>query len=158
MSAPAFQSIETARLHIRHFTETDIPTLLAYRNDPVVAKYQGWDSMTEAEARAFVHEMQQGQPGVPGPGFQFAVALKPRGPHIGDCFVKLLDHDPRQAEIGYSLARPYWGQGFATEALIAILDYCFRTLSLHRVNAITDCNNLPSVALLERLGMRREGH
>ena len=158
MNPPVFESIETARLCLRHFTEADLPTLLAYRNDPLVARYQGWDSMTEAEGRAFIAKLRLAQPGVAGPGFQFAIALQPSGPHIGDCFLKLLDHDPRQAEIGYSVARAYWGQGFATEALIAILDYSFGELGLHRVIATTDCLNRSSIALLERLGMRREGH
>jgi RimJ/RimL family protein N-acetyltransferase len=158
MSTSLFHRIETPRLHLRHFTVADLPTLLAYRNDPIVAKYQSWESMTEAEGRAFITEMQQHRPGVAGPGFQFAVALQPSGLHIGDCFFKLLDHDPRQAEIGYSLARAYWGHGFATEALVALLDYSFHTLDLHRVIAVTDCQNSASVALLERLGMRREGH
>ncbi|HEY0733718.1 MAG TPA: GNAT family N-acetyltransferase [Herpetosiphonaceae bacterium] len=158
MRASAFHSLETPRLHIRHFTPADLPTLLAYRNDPLVARYQSWESMTEAEGRAFIAEMQQHQPGEPGPGFQFAIALKTSGLHIGDCYFKVLDYDPRQAEIGYSLAREHWGQGLATEALNAILEYSFRTLDLHRIIAITDCENRSSIALLERLGMRREGH
>ena len=158
MGTSVFHSIETPRLLLRHFTLADLPTLLAYRNDPLVAKYQSWESMTDAEGRAFIEEMQQSQPGVAGAGFQFAIARKPSGLHIGDCFFTLLDHDPRQAEIGYSLARAHWGQGLATEALSAILAYSFRTLALHRVIAVTDCRNQASVALLERLGMRREGH
>lgn len=158
MDTSVFHSLETPRLRLRHFKPTDLPTLLAYRNDPLVARYQSWDSMTEAEGRALIAEMQQRQPGVSGPGFQFAIALKPSGLHIGDCFFKVLDYDPRQAEIGYSLARAQWGHGFATEAVSALLEYSFCTLDLHRVIAITDCENRASIALLERLRLRREGH
>ena len=54
--------------------------------------------------------------------------------------------------------RAYQGQGFATEAVSCLLNYAFLTFDLHRIIAITDCENEASVALLERLGMRREGH
>lgn len=158
MRSAAFHPIETARLRLRQFTAAELPTLLAYRNDPVVAKYQSWESMTEAEGRAFIREMIHALPGVPGPGFQFAIILKEDALHIGDCFFKLADDDVRQAEIGYTLARSYWGQGFASEAVRALLDYSFLQLKLHRVIAITDSQNTPSFTLLERLGMRREGH
>ena len=98
------------------------------------------------------------QPGVPGQWFQIAIELKETGVLIGDCAFKINEHNDRQAEIGYTLSRVYQGQGFATEALSCFLTYAFLTFDLHRIIAITDCENTASVALLERLGMRREGH
>jgi RimJ/RimL family protein N-acetyltransferase len=56
------------------------------------------------------------------------------------------------------LAQANQGQGFATEALTCLLDYLFQQKRLHRVVADTDSQNVPSWTLLERLGMRREGH
>ena len=53
--------LETPRLILRHFQPSDLPTLLVYRNDPEVAKYQGWSSLTEAEAEAFI-EAQRVRP------------------------------------------------------------------------------------------------
>ena len=70
--------------------------------------------------------------------------------------INVFDH--RQAEIGFTLSREYQGYGYATEAVSSILNYAFHTFDLHRIIAITDCENIASVALLERLGMRREGH
>src|SRR5205807_8892992 len=67
-------------------------------------------------------------------------------------------YNERQAEIGYTLSRPYQGRGIASEAISRLLEYAFVTLDLHRVIAITDCENTASIALLERLGLRREGH
>ena len=54
--------------------------------------------------------------------------------------------------------RAYQRQGFAIEAVSCFLTYAFLTFDLHRIIAITDCENAASVALLERLRMRREGH
>lgn len=63
-----------------------------------------------------------------------------------------------QATIGITLCRAFQGQGLATEALSALLEYLFLEANLHRVQADTDPANVPAWSLLERLGMRREAH
>lgn len=152
-------TLETARLILRPFRETDILTFSEYRSDPEVARYQGWEAPYEpAQAAHFILSMQQVQPGTPGQWYQLALQIKPDGPMIGDCGFCVLGDSPRQAEIGYTLARPYQGQGYATEAVTRVLDYLFRGLSLHRVRANCDASNLASARLLERVGMRREAH
>ncbi|HEX3269392.1 MAG TPA: GNAT family protein [Ktedonobacterales bacterium] len=153
-----FTTIETARLRLRRFGDADLPAFIAYRNDPDVARYQSWDGISEAEAVAFVREQQTAPAGEPGEGLQIAVERKDSGRLIGDCFFKVVEDDPRQAEIGYTLAREAQGHGFATEAVAALLTWAFPTFDLHRVIAITDVKNTASVALLERLGLRREAH
>jgi RimJ/RimL family protein N-acetyltransferase len=153
-----FEAIETARVRLRRFQDGDLAAFLAYRNDPDVARYQSWDTITEEEARAFIAEMQTLEPGQPGWPFQFAVALRATDALIGDIMLLRQDDDDRLGEIGYSFAPEYQGQGFATEAVRAVLAYAFDTLGLHRVHAVADCRNLASVRLMERVGMRREGH
>jgi len=153
-----FTAIETTRLRLRHFVDSDLLAFMAYRNDPEVARYQSWDSINEAEARAFIQEQKEIQPGIPGQGFQIAIELKETGVLIGDCYFTMNELDSLQAEIGFTLSRAFQGQGFATEAVSCFLNYAFLTFNLHRIIAITDCENTASVALLERLGMRREGH
>ena len=90
--------------------------------------------------------------------FQIAVELTETGLLVGDCALKSEEHDERQAEIGYTLSRASQGRGIAPGAVSCVLEYAFVTLGLHRVIAITDCENAASVALLERLGLRRERH
>ncbi|NJN16857.1 MAG: GNAT family N-acetyltransferase [Oscillochloris sp.] len=150
--------ITTPRLHLRRFEPRDLPEFFAYRNDPQVARFQSWSALGEAELSAFIDEMAQAEPGVPGPGFQFAVARAVDNLLIGDVYFKLLDHDRRQAEIGYTLARIHQGNGYASEAVRGVLRYAFERLELHRVIALVDCANHASVALLERVAMRREAH
>jgi RimJ/RimL family protein N-acetyltransferase len=120
MPKAAFTTLETTRLRLRHFTDSDLAAFMAYRNDPAVAKYQGWEGISEAQARAFLQEQQEVQPGVPGQGFQIAIELKETGNLIGDCYFNINEHDDRQAEIGYTLSRAYQGQGFATEAVSCV--------------------------------------
>jgi len=155
---PSFQPLrlETPRLILRHFQPSDLPTLLAYRNDPEVAKYQGWSSLTEAEGEAFI-ETQRVQPvGVPHDWLQIALELKSTGRHIGDLALNV--DGERQAELGYSLDRAFQGHGYAAEAVAALLDFSFTQLELHRMVARTDVRNTGSIKLLERVGFRREGH
>src|SRR5260370_13985631 len=158
MSMAVFTALETTRLRLRHFRDADLALFMAYRNDPEVARYQGWEGISEPEARVFLQEQKEVQPGVPGHWFQIAVELNETGLLVGDCALKIEEHDERQAEIGYTLSRVYQGRGMASEAVSCVLEYAFVTLGLHRVIAITACENVASVALLERLGLRREGH
>ncbi|MCJ7623131.1 MAG: GNAT family N-acetyltransferase [Anaerolineaceae bacterium] len=150
--------LETIRLKLRKFILGDIPAFLAYRNDPLVARYQTWENISAAEAQAFIREQQTIQPGQPGEWFQFAIEHKEDQAMIGDCGLKTLADDARQAEIGFTLSRDCQGQGYATEAVTRLLDYAFSVLNFHRVVGITDVRNHPSIALLEKAGFRREGH
>jgi RimJ/RimL family protein N-acetyltransferase len=156
MSGAGFTRLESQRLVLRRFDDRDLAPFLAYRNDPEVARYQAWESCTEREAIAMIEELKSLQPGTPGEWFQFAIELKATGALIGDCALKV-ERDGRQAEIGFTLSRGHQGEGYASEAVSRLLDYAFGDLGLHRVVAITDQENEPSFALLERLGMRREG-
>ncbi len=149
--------LTTPRLILRRFSLDDLPAFLAYRNDPEVARYQGWDSTTEEEGRAYIEYHQHIEPHEPG-WFNFAIIETATQNLIGDIGLNILEHDPQQAKVGYSLARHAQGNGYATEALRAVLDYAFGELKLHRISATCDVDNQGSIALLERVKFRREGH
>lgn len=149
-------SLTTARLIVRHFRAADVPTLMAYRNDPEVARYQGWDGLREAQAKDFVAAQSRQPVGVPHTWLQLALELRASGEQLGDLALKV--DGAGQAEIGYSLNRAFQGQGYMREAVAALLTFLFGELELHRVVAQTDVRNAPSVRLLERLGFSREGH
>jgi RimJ/RimL family protein N-acetyltransferase len=153
-----FQPIETARLLLRPFERRDARAFSDYRSDPEVARYQGWTLPFGLEkASIFIEEMQQVIPGSPGEWYQVAVELKSQEVLIGDVAFQVFASG-RQADIGFTLARRWQGQGYAFEAVEQVLQYLFNTLELHRVQADCDTRNLSSVRLMERLGMRREAH
>jgi RimJ/RimL family protein N-acetyltransferase len=156
MDETAFTTIESQRLILRRFSESDLVSFLAYLNDPEVARYQSWESFTEQQAGEVIEKQQSLAPGLPGQWFTFALEMKETGTLIGHVALKMLED--QQAEIGFTMARAYHGQGLAFEAASRVLDYVFTKLKLHRVIAITDCENEKSFTLLNRLGMRREGH
>ena len=151
--------LETKRLLIRPFKDSDLEPLFAYRNDPEAAKYQGWDIPYPREkAINWVTNPDVIVPTEPGGRFKAALELESTGEMIGDVDFMLTEHDVLQAHVGYSLARAYWHQGYATEAVQRLLAYLFDELNLHRITAETDVLNEPSWRLLERLGFRREAH
>lgn len=153
-----FTTITTDRLILRRFRDSDIDPFLAYRFDPRVARYQSWDTCSRQQALDFIEEQKLVQPGTPNQWFQIAIELRSTGELIGDCGLHTHADDPRQADIGYTLAHDAQGYGYATEATSQALDFAFHDLQMHRIVAIVDCENNASVALLERLGLRREAH
>lgn len=153
-----FQTLATPRLSVRRFQMSDLEAFVAIRNDPEVGRFQSWHALDHSAAQSLITEMIAAEPGVPGEWFQFAIADKTTNALLGDCALHVKADDPRQAEIGFTLARQAQGRGLATEAITALLDYIFHTLALRRVIAICDVRNRGSYQLLERLGMRREGH
>ncbi len=158
MNRTVFVNIESPRLVLRRFADADLAEFLAYLNDPLVARYQSWESYTEEQARELIEQQKGREPGRPGQWFTFAAELKETGALVGHVALSVKESDPQQAEIGFTFAREYQGRGLAREAAERVLGYAFETLGLHRVVAVADCENERSLALLSRLGMRREAH
>jgi RimJ/RimL family protein N-acetyltransferase len=155
MTAPR---LETRRLILRPFAYSDAEPFSGYRSDPVVAQFQGWEApYSLEEAQRFIAEMQTTQPAAPGAWIQIALELKDSGEMIGDCAFHLLVEDSRQAEIGFTLSRPFQGQGYGSEAVTRLIEYLFTDLGLQRIRANIDPLNRASARLLEKVGMRFEG-
>ncbi|MCX6082359.1 MAG: GNAT family N-acetyltransferase [Chloroflexi bacterium] len=156
--------LETPRLILRPFRDSDIGSFLAYRNDPNVYRYQGWKTpFLRADALEFIDKMKSVAPGTPGEWYQLAIECRDATDSgaesmIGDVAFHITRSNPRMAYIGYSLAQSAWKHGYASEAVRKLLDYMFRVQDLHRVVADCDVDNLASINLLERLGFRREAH
>lgn len=149
---------ETPRLSARPFSPADVHAFVAYRADPEVARYQGWSEYTLDLGTRLIETMQGAQPGVPGEWYQFALEDRSSGTLVGDLALKVDEHEPRVAEVGFTLAPEQQGKGYGTEALGALLGFAFEAFGLHRIIAVTDALNAPAAALLEGVGMRREGH
>lgn len=143
--------IETERLVIREFETADWPAVFAYTSDPAVMAYIPEGVMTAEQTQVFV-ALHQGSEAMMWP-----VVLKERGQLIGH----MVFHPwfaPRTYEIGWVFHSGWHGRGYATEAASALLDYGFRELGLHRVIATCQPENPASYRVMEKMGMRREGH
>ena len=159
MADESYTEVSGQRVILRRFRAADVPRFVAYRSRPEVARYQSWDApYPRTEGERMVREVMAQHPDTPGEWFQFAVALRGDGQLIGDCAVLTQAEDPSQCEIGFTIAPAYQGQGYASEAVRLLLGYLFTGRGKHRITARCDPRNAASAALMERLGMRREGH
>ena len=153
-----FTDLRSQRLTLRPVAPGDVAALCAYRSLPEVARYQSWESFGPDEAAALVAAQADLAPGTPGTWFQLAIVVTATGVLAGDCGLHCLDSDPRQMEVGITLAPAHWGHGYATEAMRSVLDFAFGSLRIHRVTALTDADNAAAARLFQRLGFRREAH
>ncbi len=144
-------SLHTERLTLRPLRPADAPVLAAYRNDLAVALYQGWKlPYTVQDAGGLIAEMAGRIPGDPC-WVQIGLELKETGALIGDV---ALCTEVQQAKIGVTLSAAAQGQGYAHEALRALLAHAFGTLSLEQVCAEIDPRNAAVTRLLLALGFR----
>jgi RimJ/RimL family protein N-acetyltransferase len=140
------------RLRVLHVA--DAPDFLAYRGDAAVARFQGWLPMDEAAALAFLHDAVP-EPWAVGAWAQIGIATAAADRLVGD--IGLLLEAPDRVQIGFSLARPAQGRGWALAALQACLQELLPRLAVQHVRAITDERNAPSRRLLQRLGFAETG-
>ena len=107
--------------------------------------------MPEEEALAFLREMADVSGPVAGQWIQLGIVLRQTDVLIGDVGL-LLDQDAETAEIGFSLARQYQGQGLATEAIAVVVQAVFANTAVMKLRGVTDTRNIASIRLLERTG------
>ena len=150
--------LTTPRLLLREFVEEDWKAVQAYQSDPLYLRYYAWEQPTEAEAREFVGKFVAQQHEQPRAKFQFAIVLPEDGRLIGNCGLRVTDAAAREGDIGYELDSRFWGQGYATEAAREMLRLGFANHGLHRIGAGCVADNAASARVLEKIGMRREGH
>jgi aminoglycoside 6'-N-acetyltransferase len=151
-----FTELLADRIALRRFTLADLTTFVAYRSDPDVARYQGWDAPYPlADGERMISRLLETHPDTSGEWY--AMVLRSTNELIGDCASGTDEQDPRLAEIGFTVRPEYQGQGYATEGTRTLLGYLFQARAKHRVRARCDPRNAPSARVLERLGMRREG-
>ena len=155
--------LETERLVLRDFVLEDADGLAACRQDERFWRYYEAEDDIEARAREHVAMFVGWQDAAPRTHFQLAVVLKLTRRLIGSCGIRQRPQvsygvsSPAEADIGYELDASHWGQGYATEAVRAILAFGFGELKLHRVWSFCLAENEASWRVMERAGLRREG-
>jgi ribosomal-protein-alanine N-acetyltransferase len=148
-------SLRTARLLLRPWCDGDVAAFAALSADPAVMEFlrpldqPGACEAWAARARAHWQEHGFGQWVVEIPGEAGFIGV------VGLATVAYAAHFTPAVEVAWRLARAYWGQGHASEAAHAALDYGFGELGLAEIVAVTVPANLRSHGVMERLGMTR---
>ncbi|MDZ7379769.1 MAG: GNAT family N-acetyltransferase [candidate division KSB1 bacterium] len=145
--------LHSKRLRLRPLVLADAPDIFAYASDPCVIKFVGWEThRSVSDSVAFIERTQS----VYWQGITFGVELAEQRRIIGTFELRITSRAEGVGNIGYVLARPFWGQGYNVEAGIALLCYAFRIELLRRIEARCAVQNRRSFRTLEKLGMRRE--
>ncbi len=151
-------NIIMSRLHIRNLRLDDLDNFHAYRSNPNVTKYQGFNVMDKTEALDFIKNQTEKSFGTPGEWVQYGIVEALNNKLIGDCAIKLEIDDPKIVQIGITINPAYQNKGFAKDALLGIMAWLFDEKKIHRICETVDVENLNSIKLLESVGFRREGH
>ncbi len=148
------EDIETRQLLLRHFTPKDADALYRLYSQPELFKYMSnrkpllWEE-TSVFIDALEENWKQYHFGV------WAVVDKKYQELIGHCGFKFLENT-EEVQIGYLLAKSYWGRGLATEAAEAALCFGFEIAKLERIVAIAKHENIASRRVMEKVGMKYE--
>ena len=149
------QIIETSRLTLRYITIKDAKALIPILGDPEVMRYSIIGVHNRPRIRQFIEQRLLSYLEC---GFGlYAVINKKDEEFMGYCgfFVQSVD-DRKEVEIGYRLAKKYWGQGYATEAAQAVLKYGRERYNFKRFVCLIDPENTGSINVAKKLGMELE--
>ena len=141
--------METERLLIRKFSPDDWQDLYEYLSQDEVVKYEPYEVFTEEASKEEAINRSNNE------AF-WAVCLKDTGKLIGNIYLSKQDFDTW--ELGYVFNAIYHNRGYATEAARKLINWAFREQNAYRIIAMCNPLNESSWKLLEKLGMRREGH
>ena len=144
--------IETPRLILRHFVESDLDAMAVLMANPDFMRFSSGVLTREQTARfLFDRVIAPAREGLPSP---FALMTRDENRLIGYCgFLRQVVDEVNEIEIGYRLHPNYWNRGLATEAARAVRDYAFAVLKLERVISLIHPDNHASRRVTEKNGM-----
>jgi len=142
-------SIKTKRLLIRNFRENDCNDLYEYLSDKETYRFEPGEPITIGIAKKLCTERSKGK--------EF-LAVQFRNKVIGHIYFGQIKPKKFMTwEVGFIFNKKFHGKGYATESLMAIIEYGFGNMNIHRIIAHCSPKNISSWKLLERVKMRREG-
>ncbi|MEH1864033.1 MAG: GNAT family protein [Nostoc sp.] len=150
--------LETQRLILRDFVESDWQAVHQYASDDEVVRYLTFGPNSEEDTKNFLQREISLQGEEPRQHFALAVTLKTQQQLIGICRISVQDIYNKTGSIGYCFTKKFWGQGYATEAVKAVVSFGFQELSLHRIFATCHPENIASARVMQKIGMQQEGY
>ncbi|WP_415327298.1 GNAT family N-acetyltransferase [Chryseobacterium sp. MMS23-Vi53] len=147
----------TERLLLRDITIDDKQAIFDYRSDAEANKFQSWIPETLEDVESFIQRNNK-EFNQPESWYQILITDKETKAVIGDIGIHFFGNENLQVELGITLNKFFYGKGYASEALTGVIDYLFNDLNKHRVMASIDPDNVDSMKLMERIGLRKEAH
>ncbi|MDF2545033.1 MAG: GCN5-related N-acetyltransferase, partial [Herbinix sp.] len=149
-----FTEFETERFLFRKLRESDFPIVYDWLGNSENMKFRK-STLSEEETHKYLDWAISSANEEECKNFEFATIIKETGALIGVASIFNLDIEP---ELGWTIHRNYWRHGYGTEMGKELLNFAFGTLSLRRIIAGCNANNIASYRIMEKIGMRREAH
>jgi ribosomal-protein-alanine N-acetyltransferase len=135
---------------------SDAPFLFAFWSDPIVTKFMNiepFQTIEETEEMIMVLTNLA----LKNRAIRYSILLKESNQIIGSCGFNYMDHENARAEIGYDLGKDFWGKGYASEAILNLINDGFNERNINRIEAKVDPQHSRSIKVLEKLGFSLEG-
>lgn len=156
MSEKKFQEILTERLSLRRFQSDDAEAVYAYRYSPELREFLSWPPSRD-ELHSMIVRLRSKEFCSTAGWDHLVIARRSDNQILGDCAVCIGENDSRIAELGIALVPEFQSQGYASETFNALFNFLFSNRGVHRAFTHVNPRNVASIALMERLGMRKEG-
>lgn len=146
----------TPRLILRDFQQNDLANLKEVESMPETYYFESSQPNHEQIAK----KLQQAQEEIfhsPRTSYHLAITIQPLDLVRGRVSLTLINESIREWEIGWAVHPAEWGNGFATEASLRMLEFAFTKLQAHRVVAFSHAENAASIQVMKKLNMQQEG-
>ena len=149
-------NLYTKRLHLRKITTDDSSSLFRIWSDPEVTKYMNINNFTEEKQAIdmiyFLENLAKDNKAI-----RYSIIDIATNEIIGSCGYNVIDFENGKTEIGYEIGKLYWGMGYGPEAISELVNSAFNTLSLNRVEAKVEPQNVNSIKVLQKVNFIFEG-
>lgn len=152
--------IETDRLTLRRYLETDYEDLLKLQSNDDVTRFLLYDTQTPEQVRSVTlpRRLADAPMDTDGQSLTLAVILRETQQHVGEVSLFVQNAAHQGGEIGFVFHPEFHGHGYAAEASVELLRLGFEELGMHRIIGRLNARNTGSANLLKRLGLRQEAH
>lgn len=150
-------NLGTSRLTLRPFETADLEGVHGFFSSPETMKYMLRGPYRLEETQAWIDQARERVRQVPVKDLELGALEKETSQLIGRGAIHL-DDAGQEAMLGWIIHSAFGGRGYATELALALRDYAFQSLGVHRIYALCHPDNVPSWHIMEKIGMRKEGH
>lgn len=150
--------LETQNLTLRLFKESDLEEIHALHSEPEVDKYNTLGIPKDFdETKKVMDPLLKANQQEDIENYTFAIEEREDHQFVGLIALRLGSKKYNGGEVWFKLNPSFWGRGYATEALITLIDFGFEKLRLHRIEAGCAVENTASAKVLQKAGMQSEG-
>ncbi|MDE5547698.1 MAG: GNAT family N-acetyltransferase, partial [Clostridia bacterium] len=151
--------LHTKRLTLRPFTVGDAEEMFEnWANDPEVTRYLSWQPHGNVElTRALLTQWEEDSKDPANYNWAIVLHEGEKDILIGNISLLHVNEFHERAEVGYCMAKRYWGKGIMTEAFLEVLRYCFEEVGFYRITGHHAAPNIGSGKVMEKCGLLYEG-